>query len=96
MDHYNICKSLSDSTMSKFVTRKLIEVNDFSKGQNFSGQNLRFKSPMLRSELCDYGDAYTIVKGTINLKTKENNEIPRNDVACKNNAPFKPCIKTHF
>ena len=28
MEHYKICKLLNDSTVSKFVTRKWVEVND--------------------------------------------------------------------
>ena len=31
---------------------------------------------MLRSNLCDYRDAYIVVKGTINLKVDENNDMP--------------------
>ena len=33
MEHYNISKLLNDSTVSKFVTRKLVKVNDLSSGQ---------------------------------------------------------------
>ena len=49
---------------------------------------------MLRSDLCDYSDAYIVVKGTIDLLTaaaNENDKVQKN-VAFKNNAPFRSCI----
>ena len=50
---------------------------------------------MLRSDLCDFSDAYIVVKGTITLtKTDERRFIDiRNRLsAFKNNAPFTNCI----
>ena len=49
---------------------------------------------MLRSYLCDYNDAYIVVKTTIDLLTaaaNENDKAQKN-VAFKNNAPFRLCI----
>ena len=49
---------------------------------------------MLRSDFCDYSDAYIVVKGTIDflaLAANENNKAEKN-VAFKNNAPFTSCI----
>ena len=43
MDHHKISKLLNDSTVSKFVTRKWIEVNDLSSGQYSVNKNVRFK-----------------------------------------------------
>ena len=46
---------------------------------------------MLRSELCDYSDAYIVVKGSITVTDPDN--VKRNkSVAFKNNAPFINCI----
>ena len=46
---------------------------------------------MLRSDLCDYSDAYIIVKGTITVTNR--NDAKRNKaVTFKNNAPFINCI----
>ena len=49
---------------------------------------------MLRSYLCDYSDAYIVVKGTIDLLAAAANENDKaeKDVAFKNNAPFRSCI----
>ena len=49
---------LNDSTVSKFLTKKWIEVNDFSGGEYSASKNIRFKTPTLISDLCDYSDAY--------------------------------------
>ena len=46
---------------------------------------------MLRSDSCDYSDAYVIVKGTITI-VRPNNAKRNKSVAFKNNAPFINCI----
>ena len=63
MDQYKISKSLNDSIASKFLTKKWVEVNDLSSGQYSGNENTRFKTSMLRSNLCDYSDACIDVKG---------------------------------
>ena len=75
--------------MLKFVTRI---VNDLLNGQYCVNKNIRFKTPMLRSNLCDYSDAYIVVKLTINLKIGPNNNMPQKHVEFNSNAPFKSCI----
>ena len=49
---------------------------------------------MLRSNLCDYSDAYIVLNGIIDLLTADANEDDKaeKDVAFKNNAPFRSCI----
>ena len=42
--------------LSKFVTREYVGVNSLSNTYN-ENKSIRFKSPMLRSNLCDYSDA---------------------------------------
>ena len=57
--------SLSASNQpSKFRARNWVEINDESKG-TYTSNDIKFKTTMLRSNLCDYGDAYILVKGTI-------------------------------
>ena len=73
MEHYKIYKLLNDSTVSKFV-KKWIEVNYLSSGQYSVNKNIRFKTSMLRSHLCDYSDAYIVVKGTIDLLDAAENQ----------------------
>ena len=47
---------------------------------------------MLRSDLCDYSDAYIVVKGDITVEGTENRDRKNRNVVLKNNAPFISCI----
>ena len=58
-----ISKWLNNSTVSRFVTRKWIEVNDLLGGKYSVNKTINFKTPMLRSNLCDYSGAYMLWKG---------------------------------
>ena len=94
MEHYKISKLLNDSTVSKFVSKKWIKVNDATSGQYSVNKNIRFKTSMLRSYLFDYRDGYIVVKGTIDLLAavaNENNQAQKN-VAFKNDVPFRSGI----
>ena len=82
--------------LSKFVTREYVRVNSFLDTYN-ENESIRFKTLMLRSNLCDYSDAYILVKGTITLNGIVNgaeNEILRRNrpLILKNNAPFVSCM----
>ena len=68
MEHSKISKLLNNSTVSKFVTKKWVEVNDLSSGQYSINKNIRFKNSMLRSDLFDYSDSYIAVKGAITVE----------------------------
>ena len=82
--------------LSKFVTREYVKVNSLSNTYN-ENKSVRSKTPMLRSNLCDYADAYILVKGTITVNgivNEAENEINRRhrSLILKNNAPFVSCI----
>ena len=63
-----------------------------SQKKNYSiNKEIRIKTPMLRSELRDFSDAYIVVKGEITV-TNLNNGKRNKVVAFKNNAPFVNCI----
>ena len=51
---------------SRFRTRIWFEINDEQRG-TYTGSDIKFKTTMLRSNLCDYIDAYILVKGTITI-----------------------------
>ena len=92
IEQYKISKLLNDSTVSKFVTKKWVEVNDLSSGQCLVNKNIRFKNSLLRSDLCDYSDPYVVVKGIISVRgTNANNRINKK-LTFKNNVPFRSCI----
>ena len=92
MEHHKTSKLLNDSAVSKLVTIKWIEINNLSGGQFSVKKNVRFKTSILRSDLCDYSDAYIVVKGRISV-TGNNNVNKRNKkLNFKNNALFTSCI----
>ena len=46
---------------------------------------------MLQSDLCDYSDAYIVIKETINVNHPNNNAYDKK-LAFKNNASFISCV----
>ena len=82
--------------LSKFVTRQYVKVNSLSNTYN-ENKSVRFKTPILRSDLCDYSDAYILVKGTVTFNGVVNgvqNEILRGNrpLTLKNNVSFVSCM----
>ena len=82
---------------SKFRTRNWVEINDESRG-TYTSNDIKFKTTMLRSNLCDYADAYILVKGTITIPGAGNDDAAKQaderdkGVTFKNCAPFTKCI----
>ena len=54
-------------------------------------KQIRFETSMLISNLCDYSNAFIVVKGTITV-TYPNSANYDKKLAFKNNAPFTSCI----
>ena len=77
--------------LPKFVTKKWIEVYDQSQGNYDVNKEIRIKTSMFRSDLCDFSDAYSVVKVTITV-VRPNNAKRNKTVTFKNNAPFINCI----
>ena len=84
----NFLDTTSDKDLSKFVTKKWIEVYDQSQRNYDVNKEIRIKTSMLRS---DFSDVYIVVKGTITV-TNPNNAKRNKAVTFKNNAPFINCI----
>ena len=80
---------------TRFRTENWVEINDESK-RKYDNSNIRFKTSMIRSNLCDFNDAYILVKGTITVpntaaagaSVNNTNKI----VILKNCVPFTDCI----
>ena len=72
--------------LSKFVTIKYVKVNSLSDTYN-ENKSIRFKTPMLRSDLCHYADAYILVKGTIAVAANGDNNDADN-IRDKRNRPL--------
>ena len=64
MEYQKIANLLRDESdkPSKFRTKNQIEIDDDIKGVYSSNKQIRFKTSMLRSSLCDYSDAYILVQ----------------------------------
>ena len=91
MKHHKIYKLLNNSTVSKFVTRKWIEANDLSDGQYSVNENIRFKTPMLRSDFCHCNDTYIVVKNTITVEGTNPVNRGNKKLTFKNIEPFRSC-----
>ena len=78
---------------TKFRTKNQVEINNDVHGTYNTNSQIKFKSSMYKSSLCDYSDAYILVSGTITLAEIAagggNNDI---EVVFKNIAPFTDCI----
>ena len=87
----NFLDPISDNKdLPEFVTKKWIEVYDQSEGNYDVNKEIKIKTSMLISDLCDYSNAY-IVKGTISI-VRPNGAKRNKEVTFKNNAPFINCI----
>ena len=82
----NFLDTISDNKdLPKFVTKKWVEVYDQSQENYNPSKEIRIKTSILRSDLCDFSDAYIVVKGniTVNKKIFTTNDFdpPNNTVA---------------
>ena len=100
MEYQKTANLLKDesSKPSKFRTKTWVEINDDLRGVYSPNKQIRFKSSMLRSSLCDYTDAYILVKGNITVANTAaaaaaaNNNNTNKKVIFKNCASFTNCI----
>ena len=67
-------------------------MNDLSSGQYSVSKNVKFQSPMLKSDLCDYSDVYIAVKGRMTVEDTNNAKKRNIKLIFKDNAPFRSCI----
>ena len=81
---------------SKFKTKNWVKINDKSGGSYNEDNQIRFKTSMLRSSLCNDSYAYILVKGTITVTNTAAqgaaNNAANKKVIFKNLAPFTNCI----
>ena len=88
----NLLDSIPDK-VPRFFTKKWIEVHDQSGETYNSNKQIRFKTSMLRSNLCDIIDACIVVKGIVAVNADERDRYEMNrQVILKNNAPCISCI----
>ena len=99
MEYQKIANLLDNASNqpSIFREKNWVEINDESRG-TYTGNSIKFKSTMLRSNLCGYAAAYILVNGRIkttgagtDAATRQADEINKG-VRFKNCAPFTKCI----
>ena len=98
MEYQKIANLIDDTSSqpSKFRTKNWVEINDESRGTYNVNSQIKFKTTMLKSSLCDYSDAYIIVIGTITVNNTAGAGVAANNtnkkVILKNCVPFTNCI----
>ena len=98
MEYQKIANLLNNESNqpSKFRTRDWVEINDEAKDTYSPNRQIKFKTAMLRFSLCDYGDAYILVKGNITVNnTTAGGAAAKNTnkkAIFKNYASFTKCI----
>ena len=65
IEHQQILNLLNESNDYKFVTRKWNIVNDQSNTNYDVRNEILYDTEVLKSNLCDYNDAYVLVRGDI-------------------------------
>ena len=85
----NLQGRLNKDEIPKFTTIKWIEIFDQSNGTYSPNKDIRFITPQLRSDLCDFNETYIVVTDKITATNPGNNINEYNrKVALKNSAPF--------
>ena len=62
----NLLGTTSDKA-PRFITKKWVEVHDQSNEIYSTNKQIKFKTSLLQSDLCDYIDSYIVVKRNINV-----------------------------
>ena len=98
MEYQKIANLIDDTSNQpfKFRTKNWVEINDESRGTYNVNSQIKFKTTMLKSSLCDYSDTYLLVKGTISVNNTAAEGVAADNankkVIFKNCAPFTNCI----
>ena len=71
MGHKKILDLLNEGNDSKFVRRKWSIANDQSNATYEVGNEIIYNTEVLKSKLCDYTDAYILLRDDLLLKDLE-------------------------
>ena len=67
--------------LSKFRTKTWVEINDDARERYNINSPIKFKTSIIRSRLCDYSDAYMLVKGNIRVtNTAADGAAPKSNI----------------
>ena len=76
---------------SKFKTKNWVEINDESRGTYNANSQIKFTTAVLKTRLCDYSDAYILVKGKITITGAGPDEAAIQADERDKGATFKNC-----
>ena len=65
------------SQSTKLRTKNWVETNDDARGRHRTNSQIKFKTSMLKSILCDYSVGYIFVKGTITITGDEADDVAK-------------------
>ena len=99
MEYQKVINSLGNTSNQLFKsrTKNWIEITDQSRGVYNTNRDIRFKTTMLKSSLCDHSGAYMLVKGTITINgagadaAASQVDEKNKGITFKNCAPFINC-----
>ena len=98
MEYQKLANLLDDTSNQpcKFKTKNWVKINDELRGTYNVNSQIKFKTTMLKSSLCNHGDAYILGKGTITVNNTAAADADANNtnkkLIFKNRAPFTNCI----
>ena len=74
----NLLGNIPDK-VPRFITKKWIKVHDQSGEAYNTNKQIRFKTSMLKSDLCDFSDARIVVKGIVTVSADERDRDEMNN-----------------
>ena len=85
MEYQKIANLIDDASNqpSKFRTKNWVEINDETIGRYNVNSQIKFKTTMLKAILCDYSDAYILVKRTVSVNDTAAVDAPTNNTVKK-------------
>ena len=93
MEYQKIANLIYDASNqpSKFRTKNWVQINYKSSGTYNVNSQIKFRTTMLKSSLCDYSDAYIFVKGKITITEAGDYAAARRADERDKGVTFKSC-----
>lgn len=91
-EQHKISKLSNNLTLSGFMIKKLVEVNNLPGNQLSTNKNIRLETPVLRSDVCNYSGVYIVVNREIAVKDTANANKRNKKLTVKSTAPFRSWI----
>ena len=95
MQYQKIANLLDDASNqpSKFKTKNWVEINDESRRTYNVNSQIKFKTTMLNSRVCDYSDAYILFTEKITITGAGDDAVARQADERDKGVAFKNCVQ---